>query len=46
VFMRFGDGDEAVRFQGHLFTDRMVGRVTTADDRTHPWRALRLKPGA
>ena len=43
VFMRFGDGDEAVRFQGHLFTDRMVGRVTTADDRNHPWRALRVK---
>ena len=45
VFMRFGDGEEAVRFQGHLFTDRMVGRVTTADDRTHPWRALRVKTG-
>jgi hypothetical protein len=43
VFFRFGDGAEAVRFQGHLFTDRMVGRVTTADDRTHPWRALRLR---
>jgi hypothetical protein len=45
VFFRFGEGAEQVRFQGQLFTDRMVGRVTTADDRTHPWRALRVPPG-
>ncbi len=42
VFFRFGEGESAVRFQAQLFTDRMVGRVTTADDRTHPWRALRV----
>jgi hypothetical protein len=41
VFFRFGEGADALRFQGHLATDRMVGRVTTADDRTYPWRALR-----
>lgn len=41
VFFRFGEGSDALRFQGHLATDRIVGRVTTADDRTHPWRALR-----
>lgn len=41
VFFRFGEGEDALRFQGHLATDRIVGRVTTADDRTFPWRALR-----
>jgi hypothetical protein len=45
VFFRFGEGAESVRFQGQLFTDRMVGRVTTADGRTHPWRALRVPAG-
>jgi hypothetical protein len=44
VFFGFGEGAAAVRFQGQLFADRMVGRVTTADERTHPWRAQRVKP--
>jgi hypothetical protein len=43
VFFRVGEGAEALRFQGHLATDRIVGRVTTADDRTYPWRALRSR---
>jgi hypothetical protein len=44
VFFRFGEGASAVRFEGQLFADRMVGRVTTADERTHVWRAQRRKP--
>jgi hypothetical protein len=30
-----------VRFEGQLKTDRIVGKVTMPDGRTHPWRALR-----
>lgn len=41
VFFRFANGRGDVRFEGHLKTDRIVGKVTTPDGRTHPWRALR-----
>jgi hypothetical protein len=44
VFFRFGSGADALRFDGQLVAERLVGRVTTADDRTHPWRAVRGKP--
>jgi hypothetical protein len=41
VFFGVGEGPERLRFQGRVFADRMVGRVTTADERTHAWRAVR-----
>lgn len=41
VFFRVGDGADALRFQGSLRSDRIVGRVSTADGATYPWRALR-----
>ena len=41
VQFRFAQSDGEVRFEGHLRGDRIVGRVTTPDGRTHPWRALR-----
>jgi hypothetical protein len=43
VFFRLGEGERALRFQGHLLTDRMVGQVATADGATYRWRALRQK---
>ncbi len=43
VFFRFGSGERALRFQGHLFTHRMVGQVTTATGAIYRWRALREK---
>jgi hypothetical protein len=33
----------AIRFQGNVSPDRIVGQVSTPDGRTHPWRALRAK---
>jgi hypothetical protein len=36
-------GGGAIRFQGNVSSDRIVGQVSTPDGRTHPWRALRLK---
>jgi hypothetical protein len=44
VFFAFGAGESAVRVQAQLVADRLVGRVITADERTHPWRAQRAKP--
>jgi hypothetical protein len=41
IFMRFPYAGGAVRFEGRASADRIVGRVTTPDGRTHPWRALR-----
>jgi hypothetical protein len=41
VFFGVGEGAGRLRFQGRVFADRMVGRVTTADERTHAWRAVR-----
>ena len=41
VFFRFPYDGGTVRFQGRATKDRIVGRVTTPDGRTHPWRALR-----
>jgi SAM-dependent methyltransferase len=41
VFMRFPYNGGTVRFEGRAGGDRIVGRVTTPDGRTHPWRALR-----
>jgi hypothetical protein len=42
IFMRFPYDGGTVRFQGRASADRIVGRVTTPDGRTHPWRALRV----
>jgi hypothetical protein len=41
VSFRIDDPRGAVRFQGHVANDRIVGEVATPDGRTHPWRALR-----
>ncbi len=41
VYMRFPYDGGTVRFEGRAGADRIVGRVTTPDGRTHPWRALR-----
>jgi hypothetical protein len=41
VFMRFPYNGGTVRFEGRASADRIVGRVTTPDGRSHPWRALR-----
>jgi hypothetical protein len=41
IFMRFPYEGGTVRFQGRASAERIVGRVTTPDGRTHPWRALR-----
>jgi SAM-dependent methyltransferase len=41
IFMRFPYDGGTVRFEGRASADRIVGRVTTPDGRTHPWRALR-----
>jgi hypothetical protein len=41
IFMRFPYAGGTVRFQGRANADRIIGRVTTPDGRTHPWRALR-----
>jgi hypothetical protein len=41
VFMRFPYDGGTVRFEGRVSADRIVGRVTTPDGRSHPWRALR-----
>jgi hypothetical protein len=43
VSFRIDDPRGAVRFQGNAASDRIVGEVATADGRTHPWRALRVK---
>jgi hypothetical protein len=44
VAFRIDDpGGGAIRFQGNVSSDRIVGQVSTPDGRTHPWRALRLK---
>jgi hypothetical protein len=43
VFMRFPYNGGTVRFEGRAGADRIVGKVTTPDGRTHPWRALRVK---
>jgi hypothetical protein len=42
VFMRFPYGGGTVRFEGRAAVDRIVGKVTTPDGRSHPWRALRV----
>jgi SAM-dependent methyltransferase len=41
VFFRFPYDGGAVRFEGRATKDRIVGKVTTPDGSTHPWRALR-----
>jgi hypothetical protein len=41
VFFRFPYGGGSVRFEGRATNDRIVGKVTTPDGQTHPWRALR-----
>jgi hypothetical protein len=41
VFFRLAHASGDVRFEGQLKTDRIVGKLTTPDGRTHPWRALR-----
>jgi Methyltransferase domain len=41
VFFRFPYAGGSVRFEGRATKDRIVGKVTTPDGRTHPWRALR-----
>jgi hypothetical protein len=41
IFLRFPHGGGTVRFEGRASADRIVGRVTTPDGRTHPWRGLR-----
>jgi hypothetical protein len=41
IFMRFPYDGGTVRFEGRSNGDRIIGRVTTPDGRTHPWRALR-----
>jgi SAM-dependent methyltransferase len=41
VFLRFPYRGGTLRFEGRAGADRMVGKVTTPDGRTHPWRALR-----
>jgi len=43
VFMRFPYAGGALRFEGRVAADRIVGKVTTPDGRTHPWRALRVR---
>ena len=43
VLLSFPHGGSEVRFEGSLKTDRIVGRVTTPEGRTHPWRALRVR---
>jgi hypothetical protein len=44
VAFRFdGPDGGAIRFQGNVTADRIVGQVSTPDGRTHPWRALRVK---
>lgn len=40
---RFMHGGRAVRFEGHLKSDRIVGKVTTPNGRTYRWRAVRAK---
>ena len=42
VFMRFPHNGGTVRFEGRAAGDRIVGKVTTPDGRTLPWRALRV----
>ena len=42
VFFRFPYDGGAVRFEGRATKDRIVGKVTTPDGSTHPWRALRV----
>jgi hypothetical protein len=44
VAFRFDDpSGAAIRFQGNVSADRIVGQVSTPDGRTHAWRALRVK---
>jgi hypothetical protein len=43
VLLSFRYGSGNVRFEGSLKSDRIVGRVTTPEGRTHPWRALRVQ---
>jgi hypothetical protein len=43
VFFRFPYEGGAVRFEGRATKDRIVGKVTTPDGSTHPWRALRAE---
>jgi hypothetical protein len=42
VFFQFGEGREALRFQGHASNERVVGQVFDADGRSYPWRALKI----
>jgi hypothetical protein len=41
---RFMHGGRDVRFEGHLKSNRIVGKVTTPTEGTHPWRAVRARP--
>ena len=43
VFFRFPYDGGSVRFEGRATKDRIVGKVTTPDGSTHPWRALRAE---
>ena len=42
VVFRFPYNGGTVRFEGRAANDRLVGKVTTPDGRTQPWRALRV----
>jgi hypothetical protein len=46
VFFRFGDGADTLLFKGRATADRMVGRITDAEGREYPWRALRTGAAA
>lgn len=46
VFLRFGEGADALLFKGRATTDRIVGRITDAQGHEYPWRALRDRRSA
>jgi len=46
LFFRFGNGADTLLFKGRATADRMVGRVTDAEGREYPWRALRKTAAA
>jgi hypothetical protein len=46
LFFRFGNGADTLLFKGRATSDRMVGRITDAEGREYPWRALRTSAAA
>ena len=46
VFLRFGEGADALLLKGRATTDRIVGRITDAQGHEYPWRALRDRRSA